>query len=261
MKAGEGRQEIRPLTRVRVRLLLLGLCTSLAVVAVAARLAYLTIVAKEEYEARGLVQYQQRLKLDARRGTIFDRNGQALAESVEVDSLYAVPSAFSPERAQEAAGLIARCLEYPAAASPHPASGAEGFRLAREKGQPRGDAMRRGAERRRSPLRRGKPPVLPQAPPRVPGPGLCGHRQRGYGRGGVRARGADQGRSGKPYHLERRSEAARGNSGGKASPPRRVRLPDARREPPVHRRDRAFRRGPREPLPERDRDRDAAAHR
>ncbi len=113
MKAGEGRQEARPLTRVRVRLLLLGLCTSLAVVAVASRLAYLTIFAKEEYEARGLVQYQRRLKLDARRGTIHDRNGRALAESVEVDSLYSVPSAFTPERAHEAAGPIARCLGIP----------------------------------------------------------------------------------------------------------------------------------------------------
>jgi cell division protein FtsI (penicillin-binding protein 3) len=113
MKSGEGRQEVRPLTRVRVRLLLLGLCTSLAVAAVASRLAYLTIFAREEYQSRGLVQYQQRLKLDARRGTIHDRNGRALAESVEVDSLYAVPSAFTPERAQEAAGLIARCLGIP----------------------------------------------------------------------------------------------------------------------------------------------------
>jgi len=101
------------LTRVRVRLLLLGLSTSLGVAAVALRLSYLTIVAKEEYESRGLVQYQQRLKLDARRGTIHDRNGRALAESVEVDSLYAVPSAFTPERAQEAAGAIARCLGIP----------------------------------------------------------------------------------------------------------------------------------------------------
>jgi cell division protein FtsI (penicillin-binding protein 3) len=110
MKAGE---EARPLTRVRVRLLLLGLLTCLAVAAVALRLAYLTIIAKEEYEARGLVQYQRRLKLDARRGTIRDRNGRALAESVEVDSLYAVPSAFTPERAQEAADPIARCLGRP----------------------------------------------------------------------------------------------------------------------------------------------------
>ncbi len=110
MKAGE---EVRPLTRVRVRLLLLGLSTSLAVAAVALRLSYLTIVAKEEYESRGLVQYQQRLKLDARRGTIHDRNGRALAESVEVDSLYTVPSAFTPERAQEVAGPIARCLGIP----------------------------------------------------------------------------------------------------------------------------------------------------
>jgi cell division protein FtsI (penicillin-binding protein 3) len=101
------------LTRVRVRLLLLGLSTALAVLAIAARLAYLTIVAREEYEARGLVQYQQRLKLDARRGTIHDRNGRALAESAEVESLYAVPSAFTPERAQEAAGPISHCLGMP----------------------------------------------------------------------------------------------------------------------------------------------------
>jgi cell division protein FtsI (penicillin-binding protein 3) len=110
VKTGE---EARPLTRVRVRLLLLGLLSALAVAAIALRLSYLTIVAKEEYEARGLVQYQRRLKLDARRGTIRDRNGRALAESVEVDSLYAVPSAFTPERAQDAAGPIAHCLSLP----------------------------------------------------------------------------------------------------------------------------------------------------
>jgi cell division protein FtsI (penicillin-binding protein 3) len=108
-----GVAEVRPLTRVRVRLLLLGLSTSLAVAAVALRLSYLTIVAREEYEARGLVQYQQRLKLDARRGTIYDRNGRALAESVDVDSLYVVPSAFAPEEAEVAAGGIARCLDMP----------------------------------------------------------------------------------------------------------------------------------------------------
>ena len=107
------REEARPLTRVRVRLLLLGLLSALAVVAIALRLSYLTILAKEEYEARGLVQYQRRLKLDARRGTIHDRHGRALAQSVEVDSLYAVPSSFTPERAQEAAGPIARCLGLP----------------------------------------------------------------------------------------------------------------------------------------------------
>jgi cell division protein FtsI (penicillin-binding protein 3) len=113
VKPGQSGEAVRPLTRVRVRLLLLGLSTSLAVVAVALRLSYLTIVAKEEYESRGLVQYQQRFQLDARRGAILDRNGRPLAESVEVDSLYAVPSAFTEERAQEAAGPIARCLGIP----------------------------------------------------------------------------------------------------------------------------------------------------
>jgi cell division protein FtsI (penicillin-binding protein 3) len=105
--------EARPLTRVQVRLLLLGLSTAIAVAAVALRLSYLTIVAREEYESRGLVQYQQRLKLDARRGTIHDRNGHALAASVEVESLYAVPSAFSPEEARAAASAIAGCLQMP----------------------------------------------------------------------------------------------------------------------------------------------------
>ena len=113
MKPGEPGLPVRPLTRVRVRLLLLGLLTSLAIVAVALRLSYLTIVAKEEYESRGLVQYQQRFQLDARRGTIHDRNGRPLAESGEVDSLYAVPSAFTAAGAQEAAGPIARCLGIP----------------------------------------------------------------------------------------------------------------------------------------------------
>ncbi|MGH9335968.1 MAG: penicillin-binding protein, partial [Vicinamibacteria bacterium] len=110
MKTGDGS---RPLTRLRVRLLLLGLSTSLAVVAVALRHSYLTIVAREDLQSRGLLQYQRPMKVDARRGTIHDRNGRELAESVEVESIYAVPSAFTAEELPVAAEAIGRCLEMP----------------------------------------------------------------------------------------------------------------------------------------------------
>jgi cell division protein FtsI (penicillin-binding protein 3) len=106
----EGREAL-PLTRFRVRLLLLGLSTALGVLAVSARLAFLTIVARDELQARGELQYQQPLKLDARRGEIRDRDGRELALSVEAESVYAVPTAFSAAEIQTLAPDLARCLE------------------------------------------------------------------------------------------------------------------------------------------------------
>ena len=103
----------RPLTRLRVRLLLLGLVTCLWVLAVAARLAFLTIVQRDELHEKAELQYQHSLKLDAARGTLLDRNGRELAMSVEVESIYVVPKAFTVEARESAARELATCLRLP----------------------------------------------------------------------------------------------------------------------------------------------------
>jgi cell division protein FtsI (penicillin-binding protein 3) len=98
------------LTGLRVRLLILGLSTALAVVAVSARLLWVTLILGDSLRARGELQQQQTLKLDARRGTVFDRNGRELAVSVDVESVYAAPTAFAGGDAREAADRIGSCL-------------------------------------------------------------------------------------------------------------------------------------------------------
>jgi cell division protein FtsI (penicillin-binding protein 3) len=110
MSAAE--QARRP-TRFRVRLLFLALSMSVAVAAVAIRLAWLTVVDREFYVERGQAQYQKTLALDARRGAIRDRNGRELALSVDVESLYVVPTSFTPDEIPEASAKLSACLGVP----------------------------------------------------------------------------------------------------------------------------------------------------
>ncbi len=51
----------------------------------------------EYFQQKAKRQYQQRVKLVARRGTIFDRNRHELAVSVDADSIYAIPSQFKDQ--------------------------------------------------------------------------------------------------------------------------------------------------------------------
>ena len=102
--------ENRTLTRFQMRLMLLGLLTSLWVLAVGGRLFYLTVAMRDTLQERAELQHQHTLKLDARRGTILDRHGHTLATSVEVESVYAVPKAFSGTAIDEASARLASCL-------------------------------------------------------------------------------------------------------------------------------------------------------
>jgi cell division protein FtsI (penicillin-binding protein 3) len=56
------------------------------------RLVYLQIFRYGTFEQRAQHQQQRTEELSAPRGVIFDRNGQALAMSINVDSVFAVPS-------------------------------------------------------------------------------------------------------------------------------------------------------------------------
>jgi cell division protein FtsI (penicillin-binding protein 3) len=93
-----------------VRLLILGLSTALAVVAVSGRLLWVMLVLGDSLRARGELQQQQTLKLDARRGTVWDRNGRELASSVDVESVYAVPTAIGDAQVRQFADRLGACL-------------------------------------------------------------------------------------------------------------------------------------------------------
>src|SRR5262249_1550 len=77
------------------------------------RLVYLEIFRYGDFVVRAQRQQQRTIEVASRRGLIYDRNGHALAMSVSVDSVFAVPSEI-PDQAT-AASLLAKILK----ADPH----------------------------------------------------------------------------------------------------------------------------------------------
>ncbi len=59
---------------------------------IAGRLYYLQVIRHAHYTQRAGNQQQRVVELDAPRGTIYDSRGRELAVSIEVDSVYAIPS-------------------------------------------------------------------------------------------------------------------------------------------------------------------------
>jgi cell division protein FtsI (penicillin-binding protein 3) len=72
--------------------------------AVAGRLVYLQVFERAELTARAEQQQESLITIEPKRGTIFDRMGRELAVSLDVDSIYGVPSAVKNPR------LLARRL-------------------------------------------------------------------------------------------------------------------------------------------------------
>jgi cell division protein FtsI (penicillin-binding protein 3) len=66
---------------------------------VGARLVYLQVIEKSFLTHKALKQQQEVILLPSRRGTIYDRDGNELAVSVEADSLYGVPENVQDARA------------------------------------------------------------------------------------------------------------------------------------------------------------------
>ncbi len=75
----------------RVRIIMIGTFFGLLFLSVVCRAFYLQIVQHEELIKKAEKQHQHRVELTPARGAILDRNGAALAESVNMDSCYAEP--------------------------------------------------------------------------------------------------------------------------------------------------------------------------
>ena len=97
----------------KARLWWFGGLLAIWVFAICGRLAYLQIFQRDAYVQRANRQQQRKIEVSPQRGIIYDRNGQELAMSVLVDSVYAVPSEV-PDQATTAS-ILARVLNADAA--------------------------------------------------------------------------------------------------------------------------------------------------
>lgn len=85
---------------IRQRTLLAGAVLAVWAAGIEARLVHLQVVRHEEMLAMADRQQRRTIEAPAKRGDLRDRNGRVLAYSVDVDSVYAVPSEIAdPPRA------------------------------------------------------------------------------------------------------------------------------------------------------------------
>lgn len=93
--------------RRRITGLLLFAC--LFIVVLIGRLGWIQLVQGEQLRAEALELRMRDMQVEARRGTIFDREGRELAISVNVDSIYAIPAEIRDP--QPVAAALSEVLE------------------------------------------------------------------------------------------------------------------------------------------------------
>lgn len=84
---------------------------ALGFVGLAARAAYIQVIANEFFQKQGAVRFARTLELPANRGRILDRNGLILASSVPAPSIWAIPEDTERDPAQ--LRQLAKLLEMP----------------------------------------------------------------------------------------------------------------------------------------------------
>jgi penicillin-binding protein 2 len=94
------------------RLIILGAVLFLWVAAVLGRLVYLQVVKYQFFLNLASRQRGRNIEVDPRRGTIYDRNGVELAMSIDVDSVFAVPSEIPDQ--ESTAQILAKVLNLDA---------------------------------------------------------------------------------------------------------------------------------------------------
>ncbi len=84
---------------IQIRIRLVAIIFMLAFGCIVARAFELQVIGQERWQKKADRQYQKTIPLTAQRGTIFDRNGEEMAVSVEVDSIFIIPAKIkTPER-------------------------------------------------------------------------------------------------------------------------------------------------------------------
>lgn len=97
---------------MRRRIIWIFLILLLSLGGVAAKLFFLQIQQRDRLAERATKQYQRRLPILSRRGTIYDRTGRELAVSLKVTSVFAQPAAVEDPAAT--ARALAPILDQPA---------------------------------------------------------------------------------------------------------------------------------------------------
>jgi cell division protein FtsI (penicillin-binding protein 3) len=99
---------------IRFRIRLVGLCFIAAFGLITVRAFQLQVLGQEEWQRRAERQHQKVIPLTPQRGTIFDRNGEELALSLEVDSIFVEPQKIADPAG--AARPLAAALSLPLSA-------------------------------------------------------------------------------------------------------------------------------------------------
>lgn len=110
MKAGRNRS--RSHFNLRGRLVMVGAALGLCSVTLIGRAAYVQLINRDFYQRQGEARYLRELPIATSRGMITDRNGEPLAVSTPVESIWVNPQELlrSPDRIPE----LATALELPA---------------------------------------------------------------------------------------------------------------------------------------------------
>ena len=101
-----------PMThRLKKRGLLVFCLFTLLFLALSLRLFYLQAFASGDLTEKGIDQQMREVPVEAERGTICDRNGNPLAVSISVESVYASPTEIRGSEAPAIAKTLAELLD------------------------------------------------------------------------------------------------------------------------------------------------------
>src|SRR6266542_3009481 len=97
----------RPPVDIKSRLIKFAGFLFLWILIIVARLTWLQVLEYREWVQKAERQQQRTVEISPQRGIIYDRNGQELAMTVQVDSIFAVPSEVREENQKTTAALLA----------------------------------------------------------------------------------------------------------------------------------------------------------